>query len=280
MNWKKTAFWIIAFIITISTAVYQRTTGPTHPKTVRVENEGKEYKFTLPRSQNGYKDLEIKLKDEENNFSGMLIYRRYKSQQVFDTIPFIRTGDYLLAHLPKQPAAGKLEYKLQLYFGDNPVSFQEEEMIIVRFKDEVPAWALIPHILFIFTAMLLSNLTAFYAMANFSSYRFYTALTLITFLLGGMILGPVVQKFAFGEFWTGFPHGRDLTDNKSLVGFIFWVIAWLGNRKNGNRKYLVYIAALVNIAVVLIPHSARGSELDYDSGKIQTGFLYLKSFFG
>ncbi len=278
MNWNKTAFWIIAFVITISTAIYQRKTGPTHPKTVLVELEGKEFKFSLPRSQNGYKDLDIKLQDAENNFSGNLIYRRYNSQQAFDTIPFIRKGDFLLASLPKQPAAGKLEYRLQLFSGATPVSIQNNEMI-VRFKDEVPAWALIPHILFIFTAMLLSNLTAFFALANYSSYRFYTALTLITFLIGGMILGPVVQKFAFGEFWTGFPHGRDLTDNKSLIGFMFWVIAWLGNRKNSNKKYLVYIAALVNIAVVLIPHSARGSELDYDSGKIQTGFLYLKSFF-
>jgi hypothetical protein len=40
-----------------------------------------------------------------------------------------------------------------------------------------------------------------------------------------MILGPVVQKFAFGEYWTGFPFGTDLTDNKTLIAFIGWIIA-------------------------------------------------------
>ena len=48
-------------------------------------------------------------------------------------------------------------------------------------------------------------------LAKYPSYKFYTGLTLILFLFGGMIMGPVVQKFAFGEFWTGFPlwHGPD-----------------------------------------------------------------------
>jgi hypothetical protein len=40
-----------------------------------------------------------------------------------------------------------------------------------------------------------------------------------------MILGPVVQYYAFGEFWTGVPFGWDLTDNKTLVAVIFWALA-------------------------------------------------------
>jgi hypothetical protein len=107
------------------------------------------------------------------------------------------------------------------------------------------------------------------------SYRFYAGLTLIMFLLGGMIMGPVVQKFAFGEYWTGFPTGKDLTDNKALIAFIAWIIAWMGNRKK-ERKYLVIIAAIIVLAISYIPHSARGSELDYNSGKINTGMIFIK----
>ncbi len=279
MNWKKILFWAIAFIITIATAVYQRTTGPTYPKTISFTAGGREYKYNLPRSQNGYQDAVIELEDAGNDISGKLLYRRYKVNEAFDTVEFTKRNSSLVAGLPKQPAAGKLEYKLQLYSHGQAITIDPQEPIIIRFKDEVPAWVLIPHILFIFTAMLLSYLTAIYALAGYPSYRFYTGLTLILFLLGGMILGPVVQKFAFGEFWTGFPRGRDLTDNKSLIAFLFWVIAWLGNRKGAKRKYLVYIAVLANLAVAIIPHSARGSELDYNSGEIQTGFVYLKSFF-
>ena len=106
--------------------------------------------------------------------------------------------------------------------------------------------------------MLLSNLTAIFALAGYKSYRFYTGLTLILFILGGMIMGTIVQKFAFNEFWTGFPNGRDLTDNKSLIAFIAWIIAWIGNRKNQERKYLVYLAALVKYSNCSHPPQSQG----------------------
>ena len=88
MNWKKTAFWIIAVIITISTAVYQRMTGPTYPREFSFNDEGTEYKFSLPRSQNGYKDAVISLEIEDLSVSGELMYRKYKSGDSFDTIRY------------------------------------------------------------------------------------------------------------------------------------------------------------------------------------------------
>ena len=85
---------------------------------------------------------------------------------------------------------------------------------------------------------------------------------------GGMILGPIVQKFAFGEYWTGFPFGGDLTDNKMLIMWVSWLIAVgaIGTREKKNEKVsrtLVLCAALVMTVVYLIPHSMRGSELNY-----------------
>ena len=40
-----------------------------------------------------------------------------------------------------------------------------------------------------------------------------------------MILGPLTQYYAFGALWTGFPFGIDLTDNKTLIALIGWIIA-------------------------------------------------------
>ena len=90
--------------------------------------------------------------------------------------------------------------------------------------------------------------------------------------LGGMILGPVVQKFAFGEFWTGVPFGFDLTDNKTLVTMITWLAAaWLSYKKKTSARVWILIAAIVLLLVYSIPHSMMGSELDYETGKIGTG---------
>jgi hypothetical protein len=84
-----------------------------------------------------------------------------------------------------------------------------------------------------------------------------------------MILGPVVQKYAFGAFWTGFPWGYDLTDNKTLIMWLAWLAAcaFIGRRprrREGSPRVAVVLATVVMIVVYLIPHSLRGSELDYE----------------
>ncbi|MCX8055813.1 MAG: hypothetical protein N3A67_09145, partial [Ignavibacteria bacterium] len=80
----------------------------------------------------------------------------------------------------------------------------------------------------------------------------YALWTTILFFIGGMILGPLVQKFAFDAYWTGWPFGHDLTDNKTLVALIFWLIALFKLRKNPTNKTWAIIAAIVMLAVYLI----------------------------
>lgn len=275
---KKIIFWTLTVIITLFTAVYQMLTGPTYPKKFKVEIDGSLFEYKLPRSSNGTNDCEVKIDIPDNAVSGHIIFKRYKVNESPDTILFTRQGSGLVAMLPGQPSAGKLEYNIELNKNGKQLHIINDQHVVIRFKDSVPAYVLIPHILFIFTAMLLSTLAGFFAAGNIPSYKFYTGLTLILFLLGGMILGPIVQKFAFGEFWTGFPYGKDLTDNKALIASVFWVIAWIGNRK-ADRRYLVILAAVVNLTIGLIPHSARGSELDYSSGEIKTGMIFINGLF-
>jgi hypothetical protein len=91
--------------------------------------------------------------------------------------------------------------------------------------------------------------------------------------VGGMMLGPIVQKQAFGAYWTGFPWGYDLTDNKTLIMWIVWVgaaavLQWRRDWKRAGRG-VVMVAALVMMVVYLIPHSLRGSQLDY--GQVDQG---------
>ena len=94
----------------------------------------------------------------------------------------------------------------------------------------------------------------------------WTTLTLMT--VGGMILGPIVQKYAFGAYWTGWPFGYDLTDNKTLIMWLAWVVVAIVMAKRASARDAVargavLVAAIVMMTVYLIPHSLRGSELDY-----------------
>ena len=79
-----------------------------------------------------------------------------------------------------------------------------------------------------------------------------------------------MQLYAFGELWTGIPFGKDFTDNKTLIALIFWIIAFVANRKKQRPAWII-IAAIVMLLVYLIPHSMGGSEFNYETGEIVTG---------
>ncbi len=156
-------------------------------------------------------------------------------------------------------------------------TLMKESPVVIRFKGAVPGQILGPHILIMFIAMLFSTGAGLLALAEVPSYRKYGIWTLILLTAGGMILGPVVQKFAFGAFWTGVPFGWDLTDNKTLIAFLFWILAVVMNLKKERPVYTV-LAAIVLLLVYSVPHSLFGSELDYGSGQVTQGII-LTFFF-
>jgi len=267
---KTIFYWLLAVIITLSAAVYQRTTGPTYEKKIDLTIDETLYKIELLRSHINTKPAPIKIKIRNENIGGKVYYKRYPSDEDFTGVALVRIGDNLEASLPNQSAAGKLEYYVTLSEITSNRELLNSGPVVIRFKGDVPAAVLIPHIFFMFFAMLLSNLTGLLALGTKEKYKFYGIITLIFIALGGMILGPIVQKFAFGELWTGVPFGWDLTDNKTFVAFIFWILAVVGNWKK-DRPYLSILSAIVTLIIFLIPHSAFGSELDYSTGVIGQG---------
>ena len=93
---------------------------------------------------------------------------------------------------------------------------------------------------------------------------FRISLVVIALLgVGGLFLGPLVQKAAFGAYWTGWPFGTDLTDNKTAVAVLFWAFAAFRARGGRDARLAVGVAALVTLAVFMVPHSAWGSQIDW-----------------
>jgi hypothetical protein len=120
-----------------------------------------------------------------------------------------------------------------------------------------------------FLAILFGARTGMEAMKKDSDCGWMVTATLIIVVLGGLVFGPIIQRYAFGKLWTGIPFGFDLTDNKTLLSIIFWIAAFFLKKKS---KYWVVAAAVLMIIVYLIPHSMLGSELDPKTGLIKTGF--------
>jgi len=262
---KKILFWLVALIITVFVLVYQRMTGPTYPIQDRVKTGDTKISFTLERSHVNTEDYQIKIKVPDKNIKGTVLYRIFRSQDEWTKKEMTRDKDYLIGSIPKQPPAGKLEYQVQLKSPDETVSLSGESPVVIRFKGPVPTFIVLTHILFIFAAFLFSIRAGLEAFIPGSKPRKLAVWAVAFLFIGGMILGPIMQKFSFGDFWTGFPLGKDLTDTKTLVALVFWIIAlWVSRKKNQkiSRRWIL-AASCVMLVVFLIPHSLLGSEFDY-----------------
>lgn len=262
--------WTIAIAVTLGAAVFQRATGPTHPKKYKLETKTGEYKFKLKRSHSIGKDFFVELKDAPEKLTGKVMYRPYPTNKEWVEVAFVKDGNSLKAQLPVQPAAGKLEYYLILDDGTGEKIVAKDKPVVIRFKGDVPAGFMIPHILCMFLAMLFANLTGIMVIFKDKRYKKYMRLAFYFLLAGGAILGPIIQKYAFGHFWTGFPFGFDLTDNKTLISLVFFAIAFFGNLKK-DRPWMALIAVIILLLVYSIPHSMFGSELNYASGQVVSG---------
>lgn len=271
---KRSVLWFFAFLLAASAMIYQRATGPTYPVKIRV-GDGITAKLIRTHESTSDAIVELPAPLSKPKPSATLFYKRYRTSDEFKSITMTPTKDgdlyKLQAALPKQPAAGKLEYYIEAHIEGSKRRFPEQadDFVLIRFKDPVPDGVLFPHVTLMIFSILLgmrSGLAALFAPYNM---RLLAWVTLCGMTVGGMILGPLVQKYAFGEYWTGFPLGGDWTDNKMLFMFLAWVFACsiigLKPRKKEGAvgRIVVLLATIVMTVCYLIPHSMGGSELDY-----------------
>ena len=265
--WLRAALWGLALLLMVATAAYQRLTGPTHPARGSIELAGQPLSYKLIRSENSGTDAAVSIPDR--GLPATLRWKRYRTSDPWSTVAMTSAHGALEASLPSQPPAGKLEYYLVVDTPDGHRSIPNDETVVIRFKGAVPAGFLIPHILCMFLGVMLGLRTMLEVLARGAGLRWMAWTTLLLIGLGGMILGPIVQLYAFGDAWTGVPFGWDLTDNKTLVMFLAWLGALAFVRLRGEvgarARWATLAAAVVMIAVYLVPHSMFGSELDYDA---------------
>lgn len=262
-NTKSFIYWIVALIIMLSAYTYQKITGPTYPQKATIEINGNHYKFSLPRTSDEEEYQLVELEIPDKTITGEFIWKRYKSHDTLTKQIMIRQGDKLTAKIPNQPPAGKVSYDIYLKTNDGTPTKLTKDSVILRYKGKVPIYWLLPHISFMFFAFWFAVRTGIEATIK-GDKTFKLALwTTILMFWGGIVLGPIIQKYAFDAYWTGWPFGTDLTDNKTALAFIMWLVALWRIGKKPEQKWWAIIAALVTLAVFIVPHSVMGSEIDY-----------------
>ena len=132
-----------------------------------------------------------------------------------------------------------------------------------RFKGAVSPVVLAPHVVTMFTGMLVANAAGLLALRGEKRLFRIALVAAVLLSIGGLLLGPLVQKQAFDAYWTGWPFGTDMTDNKTAVAVLAWAVAAVLARGGRDARKAVVVAALVTLAVFMVPHSAWGSQVDW-----------------
>jgi len=262
---------LLALLITLSAAYYQRKTGPTYPFDGEIKIGGETISYHLLRTHAGEGDQPVDITLPDSTAQPVVMFRRFNVRESWKAMKMHRDGSIYSAALPHQPPAGKIEYFIMFENRDKLILIPPDEAVVTRFRGDVPAYILIPHIIVMFLTMLLSTTAGFEALIRGQHAYRLAIWTIILLFFGGIILGPIVQKFAFDAYWTGFPFGSDLTDNKTLFSLIFWIFALWRAKPDGKGRGWIITAAIILLVIFSIPHSLMGSEYNYETMQVQTG---------
>jgi hypothetical protein len=205
---------------------------------------------------------------------------RVPGVEPFDTVGMaeISSGVWS-ARLPEKEKGDRLEYGFiisQTETSDTgtAVATSMNGCYLIKYKGEVSETVLVLHVLCMFAAFFFiveAILGAFAMLFKGEEKEFTVAQTrwvlLFTFL-GGMPLGFVLNRQRFGPIWEAFPFGTDITDNKTQLVIIFWIIiaalSWksfacrrTGQDAIGPAAYAtaVVIASVLSLFLYLVPHS-------------------------
>lgn len=260
---RSTLLWILAGIITLSSGIYQRMTGPSYPVSGKANFAGQMIPYRFDRSHAGISNAPVEVRTDNEAITGVLTWKRHKTADSWTEVPMIFDGGVLKAELPHQPIAGKLMYRVELQKGGERLNLAGADPIIIRFRGDVPVYVLIPHLIAMFGAMFYATRAGLEFFSKEPKLRNLVYTTLGFLLVGGFMLGPLMQYYSFDVWWTGWPVGTDLTDNKTVVAFLAWLVVALVLSKVKYPTRWALGASIIMMAVYLIPHSVLGSEYNY-----------------
>eukprot|EP00823_Brevimastigomonas_motovehiculus_P004484 TRINITY_DN2975_c0_g1_i1.p1 TRINITY_DN2975_c0_g1~~TRINITY_DN2975_c0_g1_i1.p1 ORF type:complete len:389 (-),score=99.10 TRINITY_DN2975_c0_g1_i1:57-1223(-) len=244
----QTLLWAIAAIFLTIIGVLQVITGPSYPIKDTVSLGSTSIHYNLDRAHTGLTPHTVKISIADQSVMGVMRWRQHHSQTFeWNTTIRERNGDDLTASIPAQDYAVRCLYEIALMKEEqNRESERESERgrekeiegkiisiiipddpINIRWKDDLPDVVLIIHIIFMASAFLFScraALEMYYPFSTLKSSLIYSIITVILIIVGGFVMGPLVLHYCFHTWWTGIPIGWDITDNKTVVALVIWLI--------------------------------------------------------
>jgi hypothetical protein len=278
-------FWriLIAFIFTLVLLVFARKTTTVQSVHKTVEKSGILIDHnTVPKKVGhgdavisvkviGAKEVKLFYKIENGEFRSVDMGLKEGESDLFVAfIPYQKKGTQAWYYVEAQKQIGDKKLFVSLPDKNSP-NFKP---ILLKFEGAVPPYIIVSHVFCNFAAIFFSVLAIFSAVdlkrgkSTLKKSVLFSLLTFIFLFSGFFILGCALNYFAFGVMWEAFPFGHDVTDNKSQIILLSWLVTLflvkgtiLGKNPSKNlvseKTYstMVIISFVVTVVMYLIPHS-------------------------
>ena len=269
---------VLAFILTIALLGLSRRLSTRRPHDMAADGEGLRLEHRTVTEQVGPGRPDLALSVEcEGAFEPVVRYRVGKERELRSAAMTDDGDGVWRAALPEFDKGTKIYYALELYRGnDRAARIPEEEgsFLFIKYKGKVSAVVLTLHILFMFASFYFMVQCLWSAIGILAGRAWkaeavgHARWVLISSFIGGWPLGFILNYQAFGVVWEGIPFGYDITDNKTQIMFVFWLVSlllvrgsFLGRGEEpdilGARGFAAaaIISFVVSLALFIVPHS-------------------------
>jgi len=186
-------------------------------------------------------------------------------------------GGVFEARLPDLGKGARGEYAVIVRNGGGAsirLPEDREKHFTIKYKGTASETILVSHIVFMFASffcMVLGLFGAIRILKGLEGKRSTVSAgrwVLLLCFIGGWPLGFALNYQTFGTLWEGYPFGYDVTDNKTQVMFVFWLVSLLlvrgsffgrGEGKDllGARAFAWAIVAsfVASLLLFILPHS-------------------------
>jgi hypothetical protein len=268
---------IIGFILTLIIFFVARGLSTNNSEYVILEKNGVRVEHSTVFQQVGMGSPAIRVNvTPSDSISVNLIYICLRDNVRQDVK--MRRGDSGIweANLPSLNKGKRLKYSFVLRRDGKEILRvpADGDFYLVKYKGDISTVVLILHIIFMFCAFFFIIETFLGALGIlFSGEEIeYTIrmmrVALSCLFIGGWLFGFILNYQRFGPVWEGFPFGWDITDNKTQIIFIFWLITTFlvwgsffgrGQERDmiGKKQYAgaVIISFIITVGLYLVPHS-------------------------
>jgi hypothetical protein len=282
---KLMKFWkiLLAFLFTIVLLGFARRVTSVRSPHETVEKTGilidhytvpkkiGEGDAQIPVKVIGTKEVKLYYKIEKGEFQAVDMNPKEGESDVFvASIPHHKKGTKAWYYVEAQKQIEDKKLVVSLPDKNSP----NFEPILLKFEGYVPPYIIFSHVFFNFAAVFFSALAIFSAVdlkrgkSTLKKSVLFSLFTFILLFIGFLLVGSALNYFAFGVLWEAFPFGSDVTDNKSQIVLLFWLVTLFlvkgtifGKNPSKNlvceKTYstMVIISFAVTVVMYLIPHS-------------------------